>query len=147
MSRKRTEKENFLVMSSIRGKNTKLEQSVSKAIWRKGIRFRKNVTGLFGKPDIAIKKYKIVIFIDSCFWHGCSLHYKQPRKNPEYWEKKITRNIQRDIEVTQYYLKKEWTLIRVWEHELKRDFDNIIDQIADCINTSIIHYSSMSHAA
>lgn len=139
MPRKRTDKENFLVMSSIRGKNTKLEQSVSKAIWRKGIRFRKNVTCLFGKPDIAIKKYKIVIFIDSCFWHGCSLHYKQPRKNPEYWEKKITRNTQRDKEVTEYYLEKEWILIRVWEHELKLDFDNIIDQLADCINTSIKH--------
>lgn len=58
MFRKRTDKENFHVMSSIRGKNTKLEQTISKALWRKGLRYRKNVTTLYGKPDKAIKKYK-----------------------------------------------------------------------------------------
>ncbi|WP_338113145.1 very short patch repair endonuclease [Paenibacillus artemisiicola] len=115
-------------MGRIRGKNTKLEQSVSKALWRNGHRFRKNVLSLYGKPDIAIKKYKIVIFIDSCFWHGCKSHFKLPSKNSDYWSKKINRNIQRDMEVTQYYINKEWVLIRIWEHDLKSCFDMVIEQ-------------------
>jgi len=134
MSRTRSAEENFKVMSGIRSKNTKLEQSVSTAIWRNGLRFRKNVPSLFGKPDIAIKKRKVVIFIDSCFWHGCSSHFKQPKKNPEYWAKKIHRNIERDAEVTKYYVDKNWTIIRIWEHELKHDFDIVINQIIDCID-------------
>ncbi|WP_274649032.1 very short patch repair endonuclease [Paenibacillus humicola] len=121
------------LMGKIRGKNTKLEQSVSKALWKNGYRFRKNVLSLYGKPDIAIKKYKVVIFIDSCFWHGCKSHYKLPSKNPDYWTKKISRNIERDLEVTQYYVNNEWVLIRVWEHDLKANFVSIIDQICKTV--------------
>ncbi|WP_148929151.1 very short patch repair endonuclease [Paenibacillus methanolicus] len=120
-------------MGKIKGKNTKLEQSVSKAVWRKGFRYRKNVLSLFGKPDIAIKKYRIALFIDSCFWHGCSKHFKIPAKNQDYWAKKINRNIDRDIEVTRYYQAKNWFLIRIWEHELKFDFDSKIEQICETI--------------
>ncbi|WP_456290033.1 very short patch repair endonuclease [Paenibacillus sp. AK002] len=142
MSRKRTDRENFHVMSSIRGKNTKLEQTISKALWRKGFRYRKNVNNLYGKPDIAIKKHKLVIFIDSCFWHGCSLHYKQPTKNPEYWRNKINRNIQRDHEVSQYYLEKNWQLIRIWEHDINHDFENKINYVCNLIRASKEQYNS-----
>ncbi|WP_090113636.1 very short patch repair endonuclease [Cohnella sp. OV330] len=114
------------IMSRVRGKNTKLEQLVSKCIWKRGIRFRKNVLSLFGKPDIAIKKYKVVIFIDSCFWHGCQSHFKLPNKNPQYWNNKIKRNIDRDNEVTLYYQKINWTIIRIWEHDLKANFELVI---------------------
>lgn len=65
-----------------------LEHKVCKALWRKGLRFRRNVKDLPGRPDIAIKKYKLVMFIDSCFWHGCRLHQVQPKTNAEYWAKK-----------------------------------------------------------
>lgn len=121
------------MMGRIRGKNTKLEQSVSKVLWKQGFRFRKNVLSLYGKPDISIKKYKIVIFIDSCFWHGCDSHFKLPKKNSDYWDKKITRNIARDLEVTNYYEKDNWTLIRIWEHDLKYNFNNVIYQISKTI--------------
>ncbi|WP_323132038.1 very short patch repair endonuclease [Paenibacillus silvisoli] len=115
-------------MGKIRGKNTKLEQSVSKTLWKNGFRFRKNVLSLYGKPDIAIKKYKVAIFIDSCFWHGCKTHFKLPSKNSDYWNKKINRNIERDWEVTQYYINNKWLLVRVWEHDLKSNFDLVIEQ-------------------
>ena len=72
------------MMGQVKGKDTKLEQAVSKALWKKGYRYRKNVLTLFGKPDIAIKKYNVVIFIDSCFWHGCTTHFKLPSKNQDY---------------------------------------------------------------
>ncbi|MCP1531669.1 DNA mismatch endonuclease (patch repair protein) [Bacillus velezensis] len=63
-------------MQAIKSKS-KLEDKVSSELWRRGLRFRRNVKSLFGKPDIAIKKFKIVIFIDSCFWHDCSFHGKE----------------------------------------------------------------------
>ncbi|WP_356948169.1 hypothetical protein [Fictibacillus fluitans] len=65
---------------------SKLEEIVSKELWRRGFRFRRNVKDLFGKPDFAIKKYKVVIFIDSCFWHNCPVHGHLPKTNVEYWQ-------------------------------------------------------------
>lgn len=98
---------------------SQLEEYVRKALWAHGVRFRKNVKNLFGKPDIAIQKYKIVIFIDSCFWHACPLHGRMPKSNLEYWTKKLERNKERDEEVTNFYLEKKWHIKRIWEHELK----------------------------
>ncbi|WP_273386758.1 very short patch repair endonuclease [Cohnella zeiphila] len=129
-------KQRSIMMGKVKGKNTKLEQSVSKVLWRKGFRYRKNVTSLFGKPDIAIKKYRVVIFIDSCFWHGCESHFKLPLKNPEYWNRKIQRNIARDSEVSSYYLNNIWILIRIWEHDLKTHFDLCIYFICKMTITS-----------
>ncbi|MGG2482818.1 very short patch repair endonuclease [Brevibacillus borstelensis] len=117
------------LMQAVKGKNTLLESKVTKELWHKGLRFRKNVKSLTGKPDVAIKKYKIVMFIDSCFWHGCPLHCKIPKSNVEYWTSKIQRNIQRDLEVNEYYKKIGWNVIRIWEHELKNDFQGTIDKI------------------
>ncbi|USK45523.1 very short patch repair endonuclease [Cytobacillus oceanisediminis] len=118
------------IMGSIKGKGTKLEEKVSKALWAKGVRFRKNVKGMVGTPDIAIKKYKIVIFIDSCFWHACEIHGNKPKKNVEFWEKKLQRNIERDKQQTQYYKEKGWNILRVWEHQLKKEsFDKTIEDI------------------
>jgi DNA mismatch endonuclease, patch repair protein len=108
---------------------SKLENRVSRALWDKGFRFRKN-SKLFGKPDISIQKNKIVIFIDSCFWHVCPLHSNMPKSDQEYWLKKLTRNLVRDKEVNQYYLKAGWNILRVWEHELKDDFSSTIDKLA-----------------
>ena len=89
---------------------------------------------MFGKPDISIQKYKIVIFIDSCFWHVCPLHGNQPKSNQEFWEKKLLRNQQRDIEVNEYYSSHGWNVKRIWEHEIKKDFYAVIDDISQFIN-------------
>lgn len=112
---------------------SKLENKVTKALWHKGIRFRKNVSGLYGKPDIAIKKYKVVIFIDSCFWHVCPLHFNEPKSNSDYWNKKLRRNQERDKEVNQYYEKADWNIMRLWEHEFKNDFEKAVKKITDFI--------------
>ena len=116
-------------MRAVKSKQTKLEDSVSKELWRRGLRFRRNVESLFGKPDISIKSKRIVIFIDSCFWHGCELHCRVPKSNTEYWNAKINRNIKRDIFVTSHYRELSWRILRVWEHELKDDFTKTIDRI------------------
>lgn len=80
-----------------------LENEVTRALWKKGLRFRKNVKGMIGKPDIVIKKYKVVIFIDSCFWHHCPIHGTIPKSNTDYWSEKIAKNIARDRKVTMHY--------------------------------------------
>lgn len=122
-------------MQAIRSQS-KLENQVSREIWKRGLRFRKNDKSLFGKPDISIKKYKIVIFIDSCFWHSCPIHGNMPKTNVEYWEKKLNKNIRRDLEVNQYYKEKGWNVLRIWEHNIKKDFQNTIEQIIQFIRDS-----------
>lgn len=114
---------------------SKLENRVSKELWKMGFRFRKNAQ-LFGKPDISIKKYKIVIFVDSCFWHGCPIHSNMPKTNTDYWRKKLERNINRDLEVNKYYELKNWNVLRIWEHQLKKEFTETILTIANFIQTS-----------
>lgn len=127
-------------MSAIRSVHTKLEDRVTKALWKHGIRFRKNVKGLKGKPDIAIQKYKIVIFIDSCFWHACEQHCRIPTSNVPYWTQKLYGNKQRDALVTKYYKNQGWHVLRVWEHDLKANFDGTIHSIAEFI-TAVMTYT------
>jgi len=120
------------IMQSVRSQSA-LENLVSRELWKRGIRFRKNVKSLFGKPDIAIKKYKIVIFIDSCFWHACENHGRRPKSNQEFWNKKLDRNKNRDKEVQNYYLEKGWHIKRIWEHDIKNDFEQTLDELVQFI--------------
>jgi DNA mismatch endonuclease, patch repair protein len=108
---------------------------VAKALWNSGYRFRRNSKALFGKPDISIKKYKAVIFIDSCFWHFCPIHGRIPRSNTEYWHKKYLKNTTRDEKVNNYYNEKNWNILRVWEHEFMEDFNLAIEKIAGFIES------------
>ena len=120
-------------MRSIKSQGSNLENDVNRALWRKGIRYRKNVRNLMGNPDIAIKKYKIVVFVDSCFWHGCQKHFRMPKSNNEYWDLKIERNKLRDREVNRYYKVKGWFAFRIWEHQLKDNFDKTIEVLSRSI--------------
>lgn len=122
------------IMKSIKSTGTSIEEAFCKELWGRGIRYRRNVSGLFGKPDIAIKKYRLVVFVDSCFWHGCITHCRMPKTNQDYWMKKIERNIQRDQKVTEYYLKQGWKIIRIWEHQLKNEFDETVENVVDQLN-------------
>jgi len=134
MMTKEQRRKNMQAIKSI----SKLEEIVSKELWKKGFRFRRNTKDLFGKPDISIKKYKIVIFIDSCFWHQCPIHGNMPKTNLEYWEKKLKRNQNRDNEVDAYYMKNGWHLKRVWEHEVKNDLDSVIEKLTKFIRQAQI---------
>jgi DNA mismatch endonuclease (patch repair protein) len=118
------------IMSKIKNKNSKIEVLFRKKLWKQGFRYRKNSTRYFGKPDIVLPKYKTVIFIDSCFWHGCKKHYYAPVTRKKYWSKKIERNKERDGEVSKYYRERKWNIFRIWEHALSNknyifDFDKI----------------------
>ena len=109
------------IMSRVKSQETKLEKSFRKLLWNSGVRYRKNNIKFFGKPDILIKKANTVIFIDSCFWHGCSKHLRMPSSNKKYWETKISRNKKRDQEVNSHYKKLGWRIIRIWEHDLRKE--------------------------
>jgi len=106
-----------------------MENRIAKALWHSGYRLRRNVKDLLGKPDIAIKKYKAVIFLDSCFWHGCELHCVFPKSNTEYWEWKILHNKERDRYVNEYYNNLGWHILRIWEHEFKQNNIKVVEKI------------------
>lgn len=120
-------------MSKIRAQS-KLENIFTKNLWSRGLRFRKNVRKLRGTPDIVIQKYKIVIFVDSCFWHGCPIHFKRPKSNQEFWDKKIARNRERDKEIDQYYIEKGWNIKHIWEHEIRSDLEGATNETMEFIN-------------
>ncbi|TFE25595.1 very short patch repair endonuclease [Cohnella luojiensis] len=120
------------IMKSIKSKS-KLEDIVCKELWNRGFRFRRNVRTLMGQPDISISKYKIVIFLDSCFWHYCPTHGHTPLSNVDYWQKKIYKNIKRDILVNSYYEEKGWSILRIWEHQIRNNLAYTIKQIMDFI--------------
>jgi len=115
---------------------SKLETIVAKELWKNGIRYRRNSKKLFGKPDISIQKYKVVIFIDSCFWHQCPLHATMPKSNTEFWKKKLDRNVERDQEVNEYYMRSDWNIKRIWEHEIKNDLDKVVNDLITFIKNS-----------
>lgn len=109
-------------MSRIRSTNTKPEETVRKYLFAHGFRYRKNDKRYPGKPDIVLPKYKTVIFVNGCFWHGhtgCRC-FVPPKSNIEYWTKKIERNIERDTENIKNLSKSGWKVIVVWECQLKK---------------------------
>ena len=108
-------------MAAIKGKDTKPELIVRKYLFSRGLRFRVQVRKLPGNPDIVLPKYKTVIFVNGCFWHGhegCK-YFRLPNSNVEFWKNKIERNVARDRESTQALLDLGWKVIRVWECELR----------------------------
>ena len=120
-------------MSRIRSKNTKPEELVRKFLFSQGFRYRKNDARLPGKPDIVLPKYKTVIFVNGCFWHGhgeCR-YFVRPKNNAEFWEEKITGNIQRDKHNHQLLANQGWRVIEIWECQLKRSVvDNTLQNLA-----------------
>lgn len=108
-------------MSRITGKNTKPEEMVRKYLFSKGFRYRKNDRKLPGSPDLVLPKYRTVIFVNGCFWHGhegCK-YFVWPGNNAEFWRKKIETNISRDERKKSQLEEMGWNVIVVWECELR----------------------------
>lgn len=108
-------------MSQIKGKNTRPEELVRKYLFAQGFRYRKNDKRLPGSPDIVLPKYKTVIFVNGCFWHGhtgCK-YFIWPKNNAEFWRNKITTNIQRDAKKIEQLDSMSWNVITVWECQLR----------------------------
>ncbi len=127
------------IMASISGQETKPEKAVRSFLFKQGFRFRKNVKSLPGKPDIVLQKYKSVIFVNGCFWHG---HKKckastLPETRKEFWTNKIKANIDRDKRNIKELRKLGWKIITIWQCEIKtsdkreKRFKKLIKQIEE----------------
>lgn len=129
------------IMSKIKGKNTKPELAFRKALYATGYRYRIDYKKLIGKPDIVLKKYKTIIFIDGEFWHGYNWKERKPKlkTNKEFWIAKIERNMQRDEEVNEALEQMGYTIFRFWERDIKKSLDS-------CLKKVIIHLQSVNTA-
>lgn len=133
-------------MKNIKSKDTSIEIQLRKALWNKGYRYRKNYKILPGTPDIALTKYKIAIFCDSDFFHGkdwCKVLKPRLEKgnNPEYWIKKIERNMERDSKNDKALLFLGWTVIHFWGSEIQKNIEECVKVIEESIFDNMIHSS------
>lgn len=122
-------------MSKIKGENTLPEKTLRYALHRAGFRFRINVKNLPGKPDIVLKKYKLVIFVHGCFWHhheGCS-NANFPKSNKEFWYDKITKTMERDKHKMEQLQASGWKVFVAWECDIEKNLEMVVEQIKTAI--------------
>ena len=107
-------------MQAVKNKDSKIELLLRKELWSRGLRYRKNDKTVFGRPDIVFKSPKVVVFVDSEFWHGYDweTRKKDIKSHQDFWIPKIERNIQRDIEVNTRLRAEGWTVIRFWGKDI-----------------------------
>ena len=133
-------------MQHIRSKDTKAEIMLRKALWHKGLRYRKNVKDLPGKPDIVFTKQKIAIFVDGDFWHAHGHEVnpgEQIQTNIAFWSKKLKRNVERDKEVNQALLEMGWLVLRYWDSDVKKDCKSCVKDIMNYLPAGL-HYQLKS---
>ena len=124
-------------MTAVKSKGTKIEVLLQKELWHRGLRYRKNVKNIYGKPDIAFIGKKIAVFCDSEFFHGFDweIRSKEIKSNREFWIPKIEKNIQRDKDVTDKLKKDGWIVLRFWGNEIKNDVSGCADKIESVIRS------------
>ena len=124
-------------MSHIKNKDSKIECTLRKALWEKGLRYRKNYADLPGKPDIVLSKYRIAIFCDSEFFHGKDFDKLKDQlsksSNADFWIKKIQKNIERDLTVNSLLEKEGWTVLRFWGKDIVKSTDDCVKNIEEVI--------------
>lgn len=128
------------IMANVRSKNTKPEIIVRSLLHKQGFRFRLHDTKLPGHPDIVLKKFRTVVFINGCFWHQHEACKKAtlPKQNSTFWITKLQRNVERDKEEKLALEKVGWKVIVVWECETKRDLSTLLSRLKQEITSSII---------
>jgi len=125
-----TTPERSLLMARVRRSGTAPELALRAALHRAGYRYRLNSgSGLPGTPDVVLRRFRLAIFVDGCFWHGCRQHGSLAKTNTEFWTTKILRNRQRDMEVDKALKRLGWKVCRVWEHEVRFQMDHILRRI------------------
>lgn len=120
-------------MKQVKCRGSKIETMLMKELWSRGLRYRKNVNGIYGKPDIVFIGKKVAVFCDSEFWHGFNWDERKNdfKSHQEFWIPKIERNIQRDKEVTERLQTEGWTVLRFWGNDIKKHLEecaNIIEK-------------------
>ena len=122
-------------MQAVKSKDTAIELLLRKELWSRGIRYRKNVKSIIGKPDIAFIKKKVAVFCDSEFWHGFDWEHKKSdiKSNRDFWIPKIEKNIERDKIVTSQLIKEGWIVLRFWGNDIKKNPSGCADIIEDVL--------------
>lgn len=122
-------------MVAVKSSGSKIEVMLMKELWSRGLRYRKNVKSVIGKPDIAFIGRKVAVFCDSEFWHGYNWKERKSdfKSNQDFWIPKIERNMLRDIEVTKKLEADGWTVLRFWGNDIK----NNLQQCADIIESAV----------
>lgn len=119
-------------MSRIKAVDTKAEVLLRKALWKKGLRYRKNYSALPGKPDVVLTRQKIAIFVDGDFWHARG-HQDNPGEqvatNKEFWQKKLARNVERDQEVNDELTEAGWLVLRFWAKDIMINLEKCLQEI------------------
>ncbi len=128
------------IMSAVKSKDTRPELKLRKALWREGLRYRVNYKKLPGKPDIVFTKWKVAVFCDGDFWHGHNWAIRGQKSLQEelssysqYWRDKILRNIERDEENNKALIALGWTVVRIWESDIKNDLDGCVEMIKELL--------------
>jgi DNA mismatch endonuclease (patch repair protein) len=116
-------------MQNIRSVNTAPERLIMRELSRRKIYFAKYVNSIIGKPDIVFRRKKVILFVDSDFWHGHPKRLIMPKSNKKYWETKIERNRKRDKEVNTQLKKDGWKIIRLWEYDIKHNIGKCVKRI------------------
>lgn len=130
-----TKEQRSYCMSRIRSKDTSVEKVVRSRLHKLGLRFRKHVSSLPGKPDIVFVKSKVVVFIDGDFWHGWRFPLWKDSLSLA-WQQKIERNRVRSNKHFRRLRYMGWKVIRVWEHEVNRDLDRVVERIKEALDES-----------
>jgi DNA mismatch endonuclease (patch repair protein) len=120
-------------MSRIRGKNTEPEIILRKILFSNGVRGYRIHYDIPGKPDIVFTKKKIAIFIDGCFWHKCPVCFQEPETRKKFWMNKISSNVERDEKVNLQLQNEGWRVIRIWEHEIRKEPDTVVQRICNLL--------------
>lgn len=121
-------------MSGNRGKNTSPEVTFRKLLWSLGFRGYRIHSSLPGKPDIVFPRQKIAVFIDGCFWHKCPVHFREPETRKDFWMNKINKNVGRDRKVNRELEEIGYTVIRIWEHEIKKDPHKAVGRLTSLLS-------------
>lgn len=134
---KLTPEQRHINMQHIRSKDTSIEHTLRKALWKKGFRYRKNYKELPGKPDIVFTKYRIAIFCDSEFFHGKDWDelkkQLQRGNNPDFWIAKIQKNIERDNLVNAELNGMGWTVLRFWGKDIKKNLSECVKAVEEAV--------------
>lgn len=136
---KKTKEQISFNMKRVKNKDSEIELALRKELWNRGLRYQKNVTKIFGKPDLVFKGKKVAVFCDSEFWHGYNWEERKKdfKSNQEFWIPKIERNIERDKEVTAELEKQGWTVLRFWGKEIKKNAGGCADIIEKAVRGEI----------
>ena len=129
-----TRRQRGQVMAKIRSKNTAFERNFRSLLKKAGVSFKVS-NKLPGKPDLVFPDAHLVVFLDSCFWHGCRWHCRMPKSNRRYWVVKIRGNRQRDKDLMTKYRRGPWKAIRIWEHSIIRDPWKCVNRIVILTST------------